>query len=327
MFARDGVPCRAKAVVNRGTAPGKPLKETFPRVFSEATCFLITDILSDERLRIRAFGAANPLLLDFPMAIKTGTSTNWRDNWVVGYTKRYTLAVWTGDFAGSPMNQMCGAVGAGPLFHKIANLVLRRSAVPEIPTRPEPPPGVEQIVVCSLSGMAPTEFCPNCCTLYVPKTGKPHTQCRMHRLMRIDKRNGLLASDRCPARYVENKIFEILPAVYTEWQAGHKSERPPTRYSPFCPPEGITADALVITSPRKGEVYLLEPGYERRTQTLRFSGEVDPLLPEVTWLVDGREVGTAQWPYETDWLIAKGRHTLEMVGGGKRSDPIPFEVR
>ncbi|MFC2155412.1 penicillin-binding protein 1C [Acidobacteriota bacterium] len=327
MFARDGIPCQAQTIVNRDMDCSAPEMKNSTRIFSETTCFLITDILSDERLRIRAFGAANPLLLDFPMAIKTGTSSNWRDNWVAGYTKRYTIAVWTGDFKGSPMNQVYGAIGAGPLFHKIANLVVRRSAVPEIPTRPEPPLGVEQIVVCALSGMAPTEHCPNCCTLYVSKTGKPHTQCRTHRLMRIDKRNGLLASNRCPARYVEKKVFEILPAIYTEWQAGHKRERPPTRYSPFCPPGGITADALVITSPRKGEIYLMEPGYDRRTQSLRFSGEVDPLLPEVTWLVDGRDVGTAQWPYETDWPMAKGRHTLEMVGGGKRSDPISFEVR
>jgi len=199
MFARDGIPCRAKSITDPDTDPDTAEMKQDSRVFSEVTCFLITDILSDERLRIRAFGAANPLLLDFPMAIKTGTSSNWRDNWVVGYTRRYTVAVWTGDFEGNPMNQMYGAIGAGPLFHKIANLVVRRSAIPEMPTRPEPPPGVEQVVVCSLSGKTQTEHCPNCRTLYVPKTDRPRSQCRMHRLIRIDKRNGLLASERFPA--------------------------------------------------------------------------------------------------------------------------------
>ncbi|MGD2091055.1 MAG: transglycosylase domain-containing protein [Candidatus Aminicenantes bacterium] len=303
------------------------LKVRGERVFSEAVCFLITDILSDENLRIRAFGTANPLLLDFPMAIKTGTSSNWRDNWVVGYTKEYTVAVWTGDFEGAPMNQLSGTIGAGPLFHKVAHLVVQRGAVKQRPLIPEPPEGVEQIVVCSLSGKIPTEHCPNHCSVYVLKENKPRCSCDMHRLFRLDKRNGLLASDRCPLRFVEEKVFEVLPPIYAEWQASHTSQRPPTAYSPYCPPNGITANALVITRPRNGEVYLLEPGYDISTQTLQLSGEVDPVLPEVSWWLDGQKVTASSWPYEANWQMAKGRHHLVMKGGGMQSDQVEFEVR
>jgi len=341
MFARGGLPCKVHALRARGTlfektVPLDPLQKLFinrflkPRgecVFSEEVCFLITDILSDENLRIRAFGAANPLLLDFPMAIKTGTSSNWRDNWVVGYTKEYTIAVWTGDFEGAPMNQLSGTSGAGPLFHKIAHLVVQRGAVQQKPTIPGPPEGIEQILVCTLSGKTPTEHCPNHCSVYVLKESESRSSCDMHRLFRLDKRNGLLASDRCPLRFVEERIFEVLPPIYAEWQASHTSQHPPTKYSPYCLPNGITANALVITRPRNGEVYLLEPGYDIITQTLQLSGEVDPVLPEVNWWLDGQKVTAASWPYEANWQMAKGRHHLVMKGGGMQSDPVEFEVR
>ena len=102
---------------------------------------------------------------------------------------------------------------------------------------------------------------------------------------------------------------------------------PPTQYSPFCPEHGQIADALVITTPRSGDVFLLEPGYDEQMQTVELSGEANPALPQVAWLVDGQEIAAAGWPYQADWRIAKGIHTLEMSGGGRRSDAVKFEVR
>ncbi len=338
MFAREGIPCQAQVFAKQLPAGGptklnskkncRMVGSPSGRVFSKEVCFLITDILSDERLRIRAFGAANPLLLDFPMAIKTGTSSNWRDNWVVGYTKEYTIAVWTGDFSGRAMNRVYGAIGAGPLFHQVANLVVKRGALRCLPSRPQPPDGVEQILVCSLSGKLPGPHCSNYCSVYVLQGTRPEQEvCDMHQLVRIDNRNGLLASDHCPARYLEERVYEILPPIYAQWQAEHQVQMPPTRYSPFCPPGGITTDALVITHPKNGEIYLVEPGYDRTTQTLRFSGEVDPVLPQVSWLVDGQKISSAGWPYDADWALTKGKHTLMMTGRGRSSDSIEFEVR
>jgi penicillin-binding protein 1C len=225
------------------------------------------------------------------------------------------------------MDRMSGAIGAGPLFHKIAKLVVHREALPKVPARAKPPEGVEQIEVCALSGMTPTEHCPHRHWVYVLKEDTPRPPCDMHRKLRIDKRNGLLASDRCPSGFVEEKVFEVLPSLYAEWQADHDSPHPPTRYSPYCPEKGIIPNALIITSPREGDVYLIEPGYDRSTQTLQLNGEVDPALPEITWLVDGEKVAAAAWPYEAIWPMNKGTHRLEMIGGGMRSDPIEFEIR
>jgi penicillin-binding protein 1C len=296
------------------------------RLFTPQTCFLVSSILSDENLRVAAFGYSNPLLVGFPMAIKTGTSSNWRDNWVIGYTDKYTVGVWAGDFRGNPMNQLSGAVGAGPLFNKIARLVVSEGPYRGAPLYPVVPDGVESIRVCKASGLAPTELCPETMTAFVLRDD-PLPRCEVHRLVRIDKRNGLLASPKCSARWVDEKVFAFLPPRYAEWQKEAGVEPPPTHESPLSPLRGITANALVVTSPREGEIYIIEPGYSLRTQSLRLQGEVDPPLPGVDWLIDGKKVATAGWPYAAVWRLRKGRHSVQLSGGKAMSDKIFFEVR
>jgi hypothetical protein len=87
------------------------------------------------------------------------------------------------------------------------------------------------------------------------------------------------------------------------------------------------AGAIVITWPRDGDVFLVEPGYDPRTQSLRLAAAVEPRQPEVTWTLDGRPIASAGWPYEADWPLAPGRHVLEAMAAGSRSDPVRFEVR
>jgi len=79
----------------------------------------IADVLSDNRARSREFGADSPLHLNFPVACKTGTSTDYRDNWAVGYTPEFTVAVWVGNFDGSPMEKVSGVTGAAPILRDI----------------------------------------------------------------------------------------------------------------------------------------------------------------------------------------------------------------
>jgi penicillin-binding protein 1C len=320
MLARGGLSCAPRAL------SGGPQPEP-RRVFSEAVSYLVTAILADEGLRIRAFGVGNPLLLGFPMAVKTGTSTNWRDSWAVGFTERHTVAVWAGDFDNRPMQQLSGAIGAGPLFRDVAVLAADHDRSRAPPRLLAPPPGVEPIEVCALSGMTPGPHCRHRRSIQVLHESSPRPTCTWHRRLRIDRRNGLLASDRCPRALVEVKVFEVLPSEYAKWQAVNDPERPPTRYSPFCPAQGPTANAIVVTSPRPGDVFVLEPGYEPSTQSVELGAEIDPAVPRATWLVDGREVAVVPWPYSGNWRLSPGRHRLQVVAGQRRSDAVEIEVR
>lgn len=93
-----------------------------------AACWLIADILSDPQARTQAFGHQSALNLPFPCAVKTGTSSDFHDNWCVGFTADHTIAVWLGNFDHRPMRQVSGVTGAAPLFHEIAQYLHQQYA-------------------------------------------------------------------------------------------------------------------------------------------------------------------------------------------------------
>lgn len=93
------------------------------RVFSPEASFVISDIISDPNARSIGFGWESPLETTFWTAVKTGTSKDYRDNWCVGFSSRYTVAVWAGNFDSQAMRKVSGVTGAGPAWYDIMNLL------------------------------------------------------------------------------------------------------------------------------------------------------------------------------------------------------------
>ncbi|HSD55048.1 MAG TPA: penicillin-binding transpeptidase domain-containing protein, partial [Burkholderiales bacterium] len=89
------------------------------RVMPEAVAFLVSDVLADPAARAASFGLASPLATRGWAAVKTGTSKDMRDNWCVGYSDRYTVAVWVGNFEGDSMHDVSGVTGAAPAWAEI----------------------------------------------------------------------------------------------------------------------------------------------------------------------------------------------------------------
>ncbi|MBI5634202.1 MAG: penicillin-binding protein 1C [Nitrospirae bacterium] len=89
------------------------------KVYSEEAAFLVSDILSDREARSITFSLENPLATKFWTAVKTGTSKDMRDNWCIGYSERYTVGVWVGNFNGEPMWNVSGVTGAAPVWHEV----------------------------------------------------------------------------------------------------------------------------------------------------------------------------------------------------------------
>src|SRR4029078_13217753 len=106
------------------------------RLFSHATCWLLANILSDPAARSGQFEPAAPLRLPFRCAVKTGTSSDFRDNWCIGFTPQFTVGVWVGNFDGAPMQGVSGASGAAPVFHRIMAHLHRRKP-PVWPDKPD----------------------------------------------------------------------------------------------------------------------------------------------------------------------------------------------
>ena len=87
-----------------------------PQVIAPDAAYIVSDILSDRNARALTFGLDSVLATRFWSAVKTGTSKDMRDNWVVGYSPRHTVAVWVGNADGQPMRHISGAAGAAPVW-------------------------------------------------------------------------------------------------------------------------------------------------------------------------------------------------------------------
>ncbi|MEN3950967.1 penicillin-binding protein 1C [Iodidimonas sp. SYSU 1G8] len=104
------------------------------RVMSEASAFLVSNILSDRAARITTFGLANTLNTRFWSAVKTGTSKDMRDNWCIGYSRRYTVGVWVGNFEGDSMHNVSGVSGAAPIWQDVISQLARdETEAPPVP--------------------------------------------------------------------------------------------------------------------------------------------------------------------------------------------------
>ncbi|MFD2365976.1 penicillin-binding protein 1C [Pseudoduganella sp. GCM10020061] len=131
-----------RTLANGGMAGTPALAPRAPeqrrRVADAVAAWIVSDILSDRAARSVTFGLRNDLATTYWAAVKTGTSKDMRDNWAVGYSARYTVGVWVGNFDGRPMWDVSGVTGAAPLWRDVMDYL--HAHTPGQP--PAAPPGV-----------------------------------------------------------------------------------------------------------------------------------------------------------------------------------------
>jgi penicillin-binding protein 1C len=258
------------------------------------------------------------------VAVKTGTSNNWRDNWSVGYTPYVTVGVWVGNFDGRPMHNVSGVTGAGPIFREVMLAAMK--------SRPKNGFETGELVVsrsiCPLSGKLAGAHCPNRMKeLFLPGT-EPARPCDYHQRLKIDRRNGLLAGARCPRRHARSTVFVVYPPKYAEWAKKYGIGRAPARYSPHCPRRGAAwARKPRVTSPADNTRYLVDPSRPRTYQTLPLRAVVHGAVDRVTWVVDGKPYRTVRWPFSAQWTLSEGTHTVAVVANGRSSDEVEIVVK
>ncbi len=113
------------------------------QVLDARASYIIGHILSDNNARIATFGNNSILHTRFWSAVKTGTSKDMRDNWAIGYSQHYTVAVWVGNARGQAMWDVSGTSGAAPVWAAIMQHL--HSSTPSQP--PTPPAGMVQTTV------------------------------------------------------------------------------------------------------------------------------------------------------------------------------------
>ena len=303
-----------------------------PQVLDPRVAYLITDILSDERARAPAFGTGSVLNLSRPAAVKTGTSSDWRDNWTVGYVPQLVTGVWVGNADGRPMRDVSGVEGAGPIWHDFMERTLRGQ--PVIPFAE--PPGLERVRVCVPSGLLPTDLCPRTREeLFIAGTA-PTEPDNWYRRFRIDRATGLSAGPDTPPERVQERVFIVPPAEVWEWARANGWPLPPEALLRSTAPStsGELPDLpLVITHPDNGTIYRLSPVVPGAYQAIRVA--VRPAdgvrVAEVTLYVDDQPLATfTAPPYEVLWTLEVGEHTFQAVGRDEEGRPLrsaPVSIR
>jgi len=189
-------------------------------VYSPGAAYIITSILSDKDARVPTFGYNSPLNFPFAVAAKTGTSKDFRDNWTVGYTPRFTVGVWVGNFDGSPMQSVSGVTGAGPLFRDIMLLLS-----PGDSGSFEEPRNLVRVRICPLSGELLSARCPSAIDeIFIPGTA-PKAVCRLsHDKNKINaapivRGPGLPKDDLMIAFPRDGDVFKLDPVLRRDFQS------------------------------------------------------------------------------------------------------------
>jgi membrane peptidoglycan carboxypeptidase len=208
---------------------GRVLQEWKPnagvRVLPAQVTYMISDIL-------RPVGAA--LNIKRPFASKTGTTENWHDSWLIGYTPDIVIGSWMGHTCAggcpsnvnSNLNVVWGVQGAGLIFRDIFNAYEAGKPVHDFAV----PPGLKKVTVCRASGLLATANCAGqTITDWFIAGTAPTRPDDWYRPIRVCTTDGLLATPDIPANLTTVKTFVVYPPGYPDDLKDKNSPQPPTQ--------------------------------------------------------------------------------------------------
>lgn len=257
------------------------------QVIDSRLAWLLSDILSDDAARRTGFGLNSVLKLDRPAAVKTGTTTNFHDNWTIGYTPNLLVGVWVGNSDYQAMHAVTGLTGAAPIWAEAIRALSQGQPQSTFPR----PPGLLRLQVCALSGLLPTPECLHTRQeWFIPGT-EPVTY------------------DHFYQRSATGEIQLDLPLAARAWA---RTQGLPLVSTPAAPAD---ARSLILTSPIQDTVYRLDPHLPSAAQQLPLSALVGQEISQVTFIVDGRIFATlSAAPYQSWWTLSPGLHHFWLKG-------------
>jgi penicillin-binding protein 1C len=272
-FGRGGTSIAARAVETAelpGQAPWQPERAS-QRVFAPDVAWLIFDILADPDARRPMFADRVPLHLPFPVALKTGTTRAYTDNWAVGTTAELTVGVWAGNFDGAPTHQIMAMRGAAPLLRAAFVALAARFGDPTAPPRPGGSLALVEGEVCPTSGLLPGPHCPARKVEHFLAGTVPDKECTWHKR----------ACGRAQVSY---------PEEVAGWARAHGL------LDEACPE---VPTALRIVFPAEGAHFLLDPHRPAQRQRPPLRAQPDG----ASWRIDGVPAD--------DWCPVPGEHVVE----------------
>lgn len=259
---------------------------TTQSVLRDSLAYLMNDILSDDEARVPAFGADNALDLSFPAAVKTGTTNDNRDAWTVGYTSAISAGVWVGNNDNTSMgDDVSGSTAAAPMWNAIMEYYHRRERIDF--TGWDRPATVTEASVCTVTGLLPTTACDRVKEVFFKDaaTSTVPTQPDIYwKLIKVNARNGLIATSATPPNYVQDRQFFDYPPEALAWAK--------TRQLPLIPTEYDTAAAS--TTNRAGAI-LTPVALDRLRGSTQIRGSLDTRRIASYNLEYGAGINPTQW--------------------------------
>lgn len=137
VFANNGVYSKPQGILEVRDGDGVLLEKYSPvqaQVLPENVTALISSVLSDQAAKIPAYGANSPLFFgERPVASKTGTTNDYRDVWVMGYTPSIALGMWGGNNDNTPIDKKVAGLVLAPMWHKAMNVAIGTSSIEYFP--------------------------------------------------------------------------------------------------------------------------------------------------------------------------------------------------
>jgi 1A family penicillin-binding protein len=302
-FANGGVRVEPVAILRVETADGEVIFEapapTDARVLREETAYLVSDILSDTTARAPAFGLNSALEVSDHVAVKTGTTSDFRDNWTVGYSRDLVVGVWAGNPDGSPMRNVSGVDGAAPVWRDVMLAGLKQR-----PAQPFPEPaGIERVEVCLPSGLLATADCPR-------------------------RRIELFAAGTAPSRTdvyygrIGGGVYAFVPYEAIPWARSAGLDLPPVApYTVAASGSAATVapagdgGLLRLISPPDGLVLSLSRDLPQTDQVLYVEALPSTVMRYVELSVNGRvEARREGGAYRFAWPLREGAFEIEARG-------------
>lgn len=294
---------------------------------SPQVAYLITSILSDDLARIPAFGEDSVLKLTRPAAAKTGTTTDFRDNWTLGYTPDLAVGVWAGNADNAPMYRVTGITGAGPIWHDFMEAAHRN-----LPTRVfEMPAGLVEREICDASGLLATADCARVRREFFIQGAAPTERDDAYQAFFIDAPTGKIWADGCQGPRVR-RVFRVYPPDALEWAKQQSLTLAPETdcmgrqpaadsqaqaASQNNPSSAVRRPFLEIVSPAPNSEFKTSPQLPIASQQIEVRARLNHALDlrRVTLYVDEMAVGEfSNAPYRALWQLQPGVHSARAVG-------------
>lgn len=292
------------------------------KLLKPGTCYILSEILSQvRRPELPAVWESGVNLAK--VAWKTGTSYGNKDAWSIGYTPRYTVGVWIGNFDGRGVSGMTGADMAGPVMFDLINQLEKNTDKRWF----LPPDDVHIRQVCTKSGMPRSEYCASTSQeLYLPGISPNHV-CTVHKSYMIDQKNGFRLCSHCRQnRAYDEKVFEEWPAEVAVWMErnGYRMDRIPEHW-PHCS-RIVGGSAPVIRFPANNCQFKIRPNVNLKYQRILLDASVSNQTRKIFWFLNGKLLFAGSPIEKFFWEPRPGTHTLVCVDDEGRSSEIIITI-